>query len=64
MSGASLIVNNAQITKAQNGVKITATGGGKSGSSNRFNVTPASLAKFAFSGIGSTQDAEVPFPLR
>ncbi len=43
MSGASASVNNGRITKKQDGVFITAAGGGKSTRSDLFNVTAAPL---------------------
>ncbi|MGH7450557.1 MAG: beta strand repeat-containing protein, partial [bacterium] len=45
MNGVSVTVNNAQITKAQTGVVITATGGGKTGASNAFMVNPGTLSR-------------------
>lgn len=45
MNGTSVTVNSASIRKKQNDVIITATGGGKSGQSNSFNVIAAPLAR-------------------
>jgi len=63
MNGTSVSVPNAQITKARNNVRIIASGGGKSGASNNFNVLPGAVAKFAFSPIDTSQEAGVPFPV-
>jgi len=45
MNGTSVTVSNAVITKAQNGLSITASGGGKTGTSNSFNVNPGPLQR-------------------
>lgn len=63
MSGTTLTVSNANITTAQNNVQITATGDGKSGISNEFNVTHGALDHFALSTISSPQTAGEGFPL-
>lgn len=45
MNGTSVTVSNAVITKAQNGLTLTVSGGGKSGTSNSFNVNPGPLQR-------------------
>jgi hypothetical protein len=45
MNGVSVTVSNAQITKAQSGVVITAGSGGKSGASNPFTVQTGALSR-------------------
>ena len=49
------------ITKAQAGVTITATGEGKVGISNAFDVNPGPLDHFAFGTISSPQTVGIPF---
>jgi len=53
---------NVTITKAQADVVITATGGGKSSQSNRFNVNAGALHHFVIGTI-STQTAGQPFTI-
>ncbi|MGH7492005.1 MAG: hypothetical protein ACREOO_06380, partial [bacterium] len=45
MNGTTVTVNNARLTKKQDGVFITASGGGRSGQSNQFNVVAGSLQR-------------------
>ncbi|MDZ7409441.1 MAG: hypothetical protein ONB51_09395 [candidate division KSB1 bacterium] len=45
MNGTSVTVTNAVITRAQNGLTLTASGGGKTGTSNSFNVNPGPLQR-------------------
>ncbi len=63
MNGVSIIINNAQITKAQDAIVIVATANGKNGASNSFNVTPGNLSKFALSAVPSPLVAGAPFTL-
>ncbi len=51
------------ITKSRTGNTITVTSSGKAGTSNSFNVTPASLDHFRVSTIGSPQVAGQPFTI-
>jgi len=55
----------ANVTKAQNGVVITATAKtlGKNGLSNSFNVVPGNVAKFALSNVPNPSTAGAPFTL-
>jgi len=53
---------NVSITKAQNDVEITASQGGSSGASNKFNIQAASLHHFAMGNI-STQQSNIPFSI-
>ncbi|OQX86855.1 hypothetical protein B6D60_05330, partial [candidate division KSB1 bacterium 4484_87] len=53
---------NVTITKSQTDVRITASGSGKQGVSNYFNVVPAPLERFSVSTIG-TQAAGEPFTI-
>lgn len=64
MNGSSLSVN-AKITKAQNGVLMTAVAKTllKTGLSNSFNVVPGSLAQFALSNVPGPLTAGAPFTL-
>lgn len=48
------------ITKAQNNTRVLASAGGRTGSSNSFNITSNELAKFNFSLINN-QVAGIPF---
>jgi len=45
MNGTTVSVTTARITKAQTNIKMTASGGGKTGASNLFTVTPGSLSR-------------------
>ncbi|MFH0848407.1 MAG: hypothetical protein V1857_02760, partial [archaeon] len=51
------------VTKAQSGITITTSGGGKSGSSNSFNVNAGSLDHFTFASVSSPQAAGVSFTI-
>lgn len=51
------------ITKAASNVSITASSGGKTGTSNTFSVFPNALDHFALSSIASPQVAGSAFPL-
>ncbi len=51
------------ITKSRTGNNITATSGGKAGTSNSFNVNPAALDHFRLSTIGSPQIAGQAFSI-
>ena len=53
---------NISITKAQTDVEITATQGGSTGKSNKFNVQAAALDHFTIGNI-STQQSNVPFTI-
>jgi hypothetical protein len=52
------------ITKAQTGVTLTTTGGGKQGTSNSFNVNPGPLDHFTFDPISSPQTVGVTFTIK
>ncbi|NOZ60077.1 MAG: hypothetical protein GXO74_00195, partial [Calditrichaeota bacterium] len=49
---------NVSITKSQTDVRITASGSGKQGASNYFNVVPAPLERFSVSTIGTQAAGE------
>ena len=51
------------ITKAQAGITITTTGGGRSGTSNSFTVNAAALDHFTFAPIGVSQTAGASFTI-
>ena len=66
MSGVNSLPVSAKITKAQNGVLITATAQSapsKNGTSNSFNVVPGNLATFALSPVPASLVAGAPFTL-
>lgn len=66
MSNVASLTVSAKITKAQNGVLITATTQtppGQNGTSNSFNVVPDQLATFALSPVASSLVAGAPFTL-
>jgi len=54
---------NVTITKSYTNNKITASGAGKSGSSNVFNIQPNSLTHFSFATITSPKTAGQPFSI-
>ncbi|MFQ5708357.1 MAG: T9SS type A sorting domain-containing protein [bacterium] len=62
-SGGVLSNFSVTITKSMTANVITATGVGKSGASNSFDVDAAALDHFAFSDIPSPQVAGTPFSL-
>ncbi len=54
---------NLTITRAQTGVTVTATSGGRSGVSNSFGVLSSSLDHFGFDTISDPQTYNVSFPI-
>jgi len=54
---------NLTITRAQTGIRVTATSGSYSGVSNNFDVLDGSLNYFRLDPIGSPQRYSVPFPI-
>ncbi len=64
----AVTISDANITKAQTGVVITASGNGKVGQSGAFNVTHAALNKFAVKNTAggniATQQAGTSFNIR
>ena len=54
---------NETVTKSSIGNSLTVTGGGKSGTSNSFDVRPASVQSFEIGLIGSPKNAGVGFPI-
>ncbi|MFH0848519.1 MAG: hypothetical protein V1857_03365, partial [archaeon] len=46
---------SVNVTKAQSGITITTTGGGKTGTSSSFTVDPAALDHFTFDAIANPQ---------
>ncbi len=59
MNGTTVTVSNATITKAQTGVFITASGGGKAGQSVLFNVNAAGLHRVRVVEGNSGDDTEL-----
>jgi hypothetical protein len=58
-----LASQSVTMIKAQTTLAITATGSGKTGSSNTFNVNPGALAKFLISTITSPKTAGTSFSI-
>ena len=65
---AAVTISNANITKAQSGVVITANGSNRLGQSNNFNVTHAGLSQFAVKNTSggniASQQAGTSFNIR
>lgn len=60
---AGIATVSLRITKSATDVTITTTGGGRSGTSNPFNVDPGALDHFTFANITSPQIAGTSFSI-
>jgi len=60
---SGVLTAEVELTKTRNGNRITATGSGKTGRSNYFDVDPGPLHHFTFDQIGSPQTARQDFDI-